>query len=132
MTVDVKNFTIVVLGTDGKRYQITRPMLSKGHDDLMLGIISRHLPDDPEAKVPFAEYSRTVIDKLTGVTETMIPVMDGKPLDQKDNVDTMTQKEISRTKGYTGDCCDSCHQFTMKRVGTCLTCDSCGSTTGCG
>jgi len=34
-------------------------------------------------------------------------------------------------KGYTGDQCTECHNFTMVRNGTCLKCDSCGSTTGC-
>lgn len=33
--------------------------------------------------------------------------------------------------GYTGDSCPSCHNFTMIRNGTCLVCDSCGTTTGC-
>lgn len=34
--------------------------------------------------------------------------------------------------GYTGDLCETCGCLTMKRVGTCLTCDNCGSTSGCG
>lgn len=38
---------------------------------------------------------------------------------------------ISKQKGYTGDACPSCQSFTLVRNGTCLKCDSCGSTTGC-
>ena len=34
-------------------------------------------------------------------------------------------------QGYSGDACGSCGSFTMKRSGTCLSCTSCGSTTGC-
>jgi ribonucleoside-diphosphate reductase alpha chain len=34
-------------------------------------------------------------------------------------------------KGYSGDACGQCGQFTLVRNGTCLKCDSCGSTTGC-
>jgi len=37
----------------------------------------------------------------------------------------------ARTKGYEGDACHECHQFTMVRNGTCLKCDSCGATSGC-
>jgi ribonucleoside-diphosphate reductase alpha chain len=34
-------------------------------------------------------------------------------------------------KGYSGDACGTCGQFTLVRNGTCLKCDSCGSTSGC-
>lgn len=33
--------------------------------------------------------------------------------------------------GYSGDPCPSCQNFTLKRSGTCLVCETCGSTTGC-
>lgn len=34
-------------------------------------------------------------------------------------------------QGYTGDMCMECSNFTMVRNGTCLKCDTCGSTSGC-
>jgi hypothetical protein len=34
-------------------------------------------------------------------------------------------------KGYSGDACGTCGQFALVRNGTCLKCDSCGSTSGC-
>jgi len=34
-------------------------------------------------------------------------------------------------QGYTGDMCPECSNFTMVRNGTCLKCDTCGSTSGC-
>jgi len=37
----------------------------------------------------------------------------------------------ARLKGYEGDACDSCGNFTLVRNGTCLKCVTCGSTTGC-
>ncbi|WP_420604719.1 hypothetical protein [Methylobacterium sp.] len=45
---------------------------------------------------------------------------------------TLTQREIATTQGFTGDACPLCGSFMMKRAGTCLTCQACGSTTGCG
>jgi ribonucleoside-diphosphate reductase alpha chain len=39
--------------------------------------------------------------------------------------------QMARLKGYEGDPCPSCGHFTLVRNGTCLKCDTCGSTTGC-
>lgn len=39
--------------------------------------------------------------------------------------------EEARLKGYEGDACPECGQFTLVRNGTCLRCESCGATTGC-
>jgi ribonucleoside-diphosphate reductase alpha chain len=41
------------------------------------------------------------------------------------------QAEIARLQGYEGDPCSACGNFTLVRNGTCLKCDTCGSTTGC-
>lgn len=34
-------------------------------------------------------------------------------------------------KGYEGDACSECGNFTLVRSGTCMKCNSCGSTSGC-
>ncbi|MBU0507863.1 vitamin B12-dependent ribonucleotide reductase [bacterium] len=39
--------------------------------------------------------------------------------------------EEARLKGYEGDPCPECGQFTMVRNGTCTKCLSCGATSGC-
>ncbi|MCB1883324.1 MAG: vitamin B12-dependent ribonucleotide reductase, partial [Geminicoccaceae bacterium] len=41
------------------------------------------------------------------------------------------QAEMARLQGYVGDPCGTCGNFTLVRNGTCLKCDTCGSTTGC-
>jgi ribonucleoside-diphosphate reductase alpha chain len=54
-------------------------------------------------------------------------------------VDTVTaaadprleQIREARMKGYEGDSCEECGNFTLVRNGTCLKCDTCGSTSGC-
>ena len=38
---------------------------------------------------------------------------------------------IARLKGYEGDPCPVCGHLTLVRNGTCLKCETCGSTTGC-
>ncbi|HRW30200.1 MAG TPA: hypothetical protein P5227_09405, partial [Emcibacteraceae bacterium] len=37
----------------------------------------------------------------------------------------------AKMKGYEGDGCGECGNFTMVRNGTCLKCDTCGATNGC-
>ena len=44
---------------------------------------------------------------------------------------TLTEVQSAKVKGYEGDPCPECKQFTMVRNGTCLKCVSCGATSGC-
>jgi ribonucleoside-diphosphate reductase alpha chain len=37
----------------------------------------------------------------------------------------------AKARGYEGEACSECGNFTLVRNGTCLKCDTCGSTTGC-
>ncbi len=41
------------------------------------------------------------------------------------------QVQEARLKGYEGDPCGACGNFTLVRNGTCLKCDTCGGTSGC-
>ena len=45
--------------------------------------------------------------------------------------DPNREREEAKMKGYEGDACQNCGQFTMVRNGTCLRCDSCGFSSGC-
>lgn len=42
-----------------------------------------------------------------------------------------TRRTEARMKGYEGEACPECANFTLVRNGTCLKCDTCGGTTGC-
>jgi ribonucleoside-diphosphate reductase alpha chain len=52
-------------------------------------------------------------------------------------VEALTERSESdliseaRVKGYEGEACQECGNFTLVRNGTCLKCDTCGSTSGC-
>jgi ribonucleoside-diphosphate reductase alpha chain len=37
----------------------------------------------------------------------------------------------AKARGYEGEACPECMNFTLVRNGTCMKCDTCGSTTGC-
>ena len=41
------------------------------------------------------------------------------------------QMRVAVAKGYAGDACGECGLFTLVRNGTCLKCDTCGTTSGC-
>jgi ribonucleoside-diphosphate reductase alpha chain len=43
----------------------------------------------------------------------------------------LEQIRTARMKGYEGDSCGECGNFTLVRNGTCLKCNTCGSTSGC-
>jgi ribonucleoside-diphosphate reductase alpha chain len=43
----------------------------------------------------------------------------------------LDQIRQARMKGYEGDPCAECGNFTLVRNGTCLKCDTCGGTSGC-
>ncbi|MBL8675904.1 MAG: vitamin B12-dependent ribonucleotide reductase [Alphaproteobacteria bacterium] len=60
-------------------------------------------------------------------TEATKPVMgSGMGISEVEN-----RRFQARLKGYAGDACGECGNFTLVRNGTCLKCDTCGGTTGC-
>jgi len=55
------------------------------------------------------------------VDDEMAPVPDAR----------QSRAELARIQGYIGDPCGACGNFTLVRNGTCMKCDTCGTTTGC-
>jgi len=53
------------------------------------------------------------------------------PVDVPAATETLSKREVSQAKGYTGDPCHECGILTMVRNGTCLRCNTCGATDGC-
>jgi ribonucleoside-diphosphate reductase alpha chain len=58
---------------------------------------------------------------LVGDAETLIRAFDSRS----------EQIREARLKGYEGDACGECGNFTLVRNGTCMKCNTCGSTSGC-
>ena len=78
--------------------------------------------------------------------EAYIPEIDGLPQPLEDN--SIVTAEVAeeyvppaeawagladeaKVKGYEGEACTSCSQFTLVRNGSCLKCITCGETSGC-
>lgn len=79
------------------------------------------------AAAPMMTASQTVVEQTTtsigvGVaSDDMIREFDARS----------EQIREARLKGYEGDACGECGNFTLVRNGTCMKCNTCGSTSGC-
>ncbi|HEY3289003.1 MAG TPA: vitamin B12-dependent ribonucleotide reductase, partial [Anaerolineae bacterium] len=68
---------------------------------------------------------------LTSTTMQTIPSTDINVQAESPSLSDREQARQARLKGYIGDPCPECGSWTLVRNGTCLKCDTCGSTTGC-
>ncbi|MDC0399647.1 vitamin B12-dependent ribonucleotide reductase [Alphaproteobacteria bacterium] len=74
-----------------------------------------------QADVGIQSVTSNGVSKTVGVSETVMDEVDEK----------LAQIREARIKGYEGEACQECGNFTLVRNGTCMKCDTCGSTSGC-
>jgi ribonucleoside-diphosphate reductase alpha chain len=74
----------------------------------------------------------TPVDPATGQLG-FLAVADAPPLTRTSAAEATVadRRTEARMKGYVGEACPECANFTLVRNGTCLKCDTCGGTTGC-
>ena len=75
----------------------------------------------PKVDASVAEIARQLADQLDARAKARIA---------RENLEADRVSE-ARVKGYEGESCRECGNFTLVRNGTCLKCDTCGSTSGC-
>ena len=85
---------------------------------------------------PEFEDEEVISERMIILDKEPVPVSEVKPVastPRKDNKEVVMQRDRQKAKerGYTGDICPECGSMTMVRNGTCLKCNTCGSTTGC-
>jgi len=74
------------------------------------------------AGVAVAERTETTTTTMAiAVRETVMDAVDTK----------LARIREARIKGYEGESCNECGNFTLVRNGTCLKCETCGGTSGC-
>ena len=61
----------------------------------------------------------------------LAPAPAPQPAPKSARADKAEKAALARLKGYEGESCGECGNFTMVRNGTCLKCDTCGATSGC-
>ena len=68
-----------------------------------------------------------------GIGNTALAVAAASGAEEGDEALALRLERIraARIKGYEGDSCGECGNFTLVRNGTCLKCDTCGATSGC-
>jgi ribonucleoside-diphosphate reductase alpha chain len=101
-------------------------------EDLRADAIGSKPGEGPVAAAPAAPAPQV------GTVRTIAPMSGGSggvapmPVAPTGSVlKSLSASEMARLKGYEGDPCGECGQFTMVRNGTCLKCITCGTTTGC-
>jgi ribonucleoside-diphosphate reductase alpha chain len=77
-----------------------------------------------------ASASSTVTQTTQVTSEQTVMVADADSLIRAFDSRSEQIKE-ARMKGYEGDACGECGNFTLVRNGTCMKCNTCGSTSGC-
>jgi ribonucleoside-diphosphate reductase alpha chain len=73
----------------------------------------------------------TYRDELTAATSAEFEQLEWSAPASAPKPTAADKRAEARMKGYVGEACPECANFTMVRNGTCLKCDTCGSTTGC-
>ena len=78
-------------------------------------------PAKAKKEANVAELARQLAEQLDQRSKARIA---------KDNL-VLDRAAEARVKGYEGESCRECGNFTLVRNGTCLKCDTCGGTSGC-
>ncbi len=100
----------------------------KGEGDLVNSLTSNGYVRSSLFVMPPANQDQDayLLHEATG-TESVKPVMgSGATV-----IEVEERRVQARLKGYAGDACGECGNFTLVRNGTCFKCDTCGATSGC-
>ena len=76
---------------------------------------------------PTALYTSRTVETVSRVTTEGALALKIEP----EVMTTANRRSEARLRGYEGEDCRECGNFTLVRNGTCLKCDTCGGTSGC-
>jgi ribonucleoside-diphosphate reductase alpha chain len=114
---------------DGSRIAaVVRRVTSTGYVRNKLTVLQGGGRQAATARAPGIETASASVAVTAAATVTA-QLQASTALSQPDN--RIEQIRTARMKGYEGDSCSECGNFTLVRNGTCLKCDTCGSTSGC-
>ena len=117
--------------------QLFNKVTSNGFVRGKLYVVSNNVPATPAAQsmgaLALATDNSNVVETKaylkTDIEGTTVQV--GVSV-QNSNTGALREKiREAKAKGYEGDACNECNNFTLVRNGTCMKCDTCGSTSGC-
>ena len=87
-----------------------------------------YIPEIDGLPLPLGDDDKILLE---GDDKQEDPPVLKKVLDVPENQTPPSKAEEAKIKGYEGESCTSCNQFTLVRNGSCLKCISCGETSGC-
>jgi ribonucleoside-diphosphate reductase alpha chain len=121
------------LPADGQSLSVARQFASTGYVRSNLYVLTGGAApslDAMEAEAAIAQAARAQVAAATEITMEQTTVSVTKSLSHA--VDSKMEKiREARLKGFEGDACGECGNFTLVRNGTCMKCNTCGSTSGC-
>ena len=133
--------TVIGSGDDQSRApQTATPLISsgfvRGKQDKLMVIKGTGTHGAPAEVVSYARPEAASVTALhdegatgLGTLDWAQPAAVAAPRGARDAA--ADKRAEARMKGYVGEACPECANFTLVRNGTCLKCDTCGSTTGC-
>jgi ribonucleoside-diphosphate reductase alpha chain len=95
------------------------------------GNATRETEEPIEREAPAARSKPRVLPGDEDGEPTVLAAPTVRVVSTQTDLHLRTMVREARIKGYEGDACGSCGQFTLVRNGTCLKCVSCGATSGC-
>jgi ribonucleoside-diphosphate reductase alpha chain len=84
-----------------------------------------------EVKAPVAQLTQQIADQLARVQKSRTTRETNELLRAATSSVEADLRAEAKVKGYEGESCRECGNFTLVRNGTCLKCDTCGGTSGC-
>ena len=135
--------TTVGSGDTGHGQSVPEMLVSPGFTRGRLGERSSPVAGDAQSATAQVRAISSEVDEesLPETTGRTTASLEATPSDAAEHValaaEALTQRGASalvaeaRVKGYEGEACGECGNFTLVRNGTCLKCDTCGSTSGC-
>ncbi|MBI2706868.1 MAG: vitamin B12-dependent ribonucleotide reductase [Proteobacteria bacterium] len=99
----------------------------KGKGDLVNSLTSNGYVRNSLFVMPPANRDQDayLLHEATG-TESVQPIIGSASITEVEE-----RRVQAKLKGYAGDACGECGNFTLVRNGTCFKCDTCGATSGC-
>jgi ribonucleoside-diphosphate reductase alpha chain len=139
-----------VASTGFMRGQLDRFVVVRGNTAHKVDAVAMHEHDhahmhthddeennDPEVSANFAEIGLLVQEAASNPVGEAVATLESRiAVDVRTKA--VSKQDIyakraaqARLQGYEGDACGSCGNFTLVRNGTCMKCNTCGSTSGC-
>ncbi|MDC3063969.1 vitamin B12-dependent ribonucleotide reductase, partial [Alphaproteobacteria bacterium] len=122
--VDVNNIDTSPTGVGVRGDETTHKVASRGFVRRELKVVSG-VGADNVSVLQTKDYLDTYDNKITDMNED-----ETSEVLVKQN-STISKEIEAKIKGFEGEACGECGNFTLVRNGTCMKCNTCGATSGC-